>query len=103
MATLGLSIDNSDRKRHKAEKERIAGDVIAGLEERFPGITAQVEMKDLATPISWERYTGNWRDAYMAGQWVNPGGGMPTALMSGDHTVQLIRRKDRKRFVTSTP
>jgi phytoene dehydrogenase-like protein len=115
-------------ERYKAEKERIANDVIAGLEQRFPGITKQVEMRDVATPITWERYTGNWRGSYegwmfsiesimssmrktlpgldnfyMAGQWVNPGGGMPTAATSGNHTIQLICKKDKRRFITTKP
>lgn len=113
-------------ERYKAEKARICNDVIAGLEQRFPGITGQVEMCDVATPLTWERYTGNWRGAYegwqlskesftstmkktlpgldnfyMAGQWVNPGGGMPTAAVSGRHTIQMICKKDKKKFVTS--
>ena len=113
---------------YEAEKGKIADDVVAGLEERFPGITRQIEMRDVATPITWERYTGNWRGAYegwmfdsknlmsgmkktlpgldrfyMAGQWVNPGGGMPTAVMSGNHTIQLICRKDHRKFVTEKP
>ena len=112
-----------DAKQYRAEKERIARDVIAGLEERFPGITSHVEMTDVATPVTWERYTGNWRGAYegwmfdedsfassmkktlpglerfyMAGQWVNPGGGIPTAVMSGNHTIQLICRADGRKF-----
>ncbi len=113
---------------YKAEKERLADDVIAGLEQRFPGITGQIEMRDIATPVTWERYTGNWRGAYegwmfntenlmssmkktlpgldkfyMAGQWVNPGGGMPTAAMSGSHTIQLICKRDKKKFVNRKP
>ena len=113
---------------YRAEKEKVADDVIAGLEERFPGITTQIEMRDIATPITWERYTGNWRGAYegwmfdfknlmssmkkalpgldnfyMAGQWVNPGGGRPTAAMSGNHTIQMICEKDGKKFVTTKP
>jgi phytoene dehydrogenase-like protein len=117
-----------DLKRYNAEKERITTDIIAGLEQRFPGITGRVEMTDAATPVTWERYTGNWRGAYegwmfdaesftasmkkslpglgnfyMAGQWVNPGGGIPTAVMSGNHTIQLICRQDRKKFVTAKP
>lgn len=117
-----------DPERYKAEKKRILDAVIAGLEERFPGISAQIEMTDVATPITWERYTGNWRGAYegwmidaaafgssmkktlpgldnfyMAGQWVNPGGGIPTAVMSGNHTIQMICRQDRQPFVTSLP
>jgi phytoene dehydrogenase-like protein len=116
---------HQDPAKYKAEKERIGNDVIAGLEQRFPGITAQVEMRDVATPITWERYTGNWRGAYegwmfgayqtirktlpglgnfyMAGQWVNAGGGMPTAVQSGSHTLQLICKQDGKKFVTSKP
>ena len=119
---------SEEPKRYKAEKKRITADVIAGLEQRFTGITARVEMTDVATPVTWERYTGNWRGSYegwmmdaesftssmkktlpgldkfyMAGQWVNPGGGIPTAVMSGNHTIQLICRKDRKKFITSMP
>jgi phytoene dehydrogenase-like protein len=40
---------------------------------------------------------------YMAGQWVNPGGGMPPAAMSGSHTIQFICKKDQKSFVTLKP
>jgi len=117
-----------DPERYKAEKERIAGEVIDRLDKRFPGLASQVEMRDVATPMTWVRYTGNWRGSYegwmfnaeaftssmrktlpgldnfyMAGQWVNPGGGMPTAAMSGNHTIQLICNKDGRKFVTGTP
>ncbi len=40
---------------------------------------------------------------YMAGQWVEPGGGMPTAAMSGRNVTQLICAKDKKKFVASKP
>jgi phytoene dehydrogenase-like protein len=115
-------------ERYKAEKEQIADKVVALLDKRFPGLAAQVEMRDVATPMTWVRYTGNWRGAYegwmmtpktlmmqlsktlpgldnfyMAGQWVIAGGGMSTAVMSGRHTMQIICSKDKKKFVTSTP
>lgn len=115
-------------KRYKAEKEQIVDTVVALLDKRFPGLAAQVEMRDVATPMTWVRYTGNWKGSYegwmittktlmmqmsktlpgldnfyMAGQWVNPGGGMPTAVMSGQHTIQIICKKDKKKFVASTP
>lgn len=115
-------------ERYKAEKEQIADTVVTLLDKRFPGLAAQVEMRDVATPMTWVRYTGNWKGSYegwmmttkafmmqmsktlpglenfyMAGQWVNPGGGMPTAAMSGRHTIQIICKKDKKEFVTSTP
>jgi phytoene dehydrogenase-like protein len=115
-------------ERYKAEKEQIADLVVDLLDKRFPGLAGQVEMRDVATPMTWVRYTGNWKGSYegwmittktflmqmgktlpgldnfyMAGQWVNPGGGMPTAAMSGRHTIQIICKKDKKRFVTTTP
>jgi phytoene dehydrogenase-like protein len=115
-------------ERYKAEKERIADQVVAALDRRFPGLAAQVEMRDVATPMTWERYTGNWRGSfqgwlettktlrmrmsktlpglknfYMAGQWVEPGGSVPTAAMSGRNVTQIICKQDKKEFVTSTP
>ena len=117
-----------DSERYKAEKERIVDDVIDRLDRRFPGLAEKVEMRDVATPMTWVRYTGNWRGSYegwmfsadalttsmsktlpgldkfyMAGQWVNPGGGMPTAAMSGNHTIQLICKQDKKKFITTKP
>ena len=53
-----------DAARYTAEKERIAVQVISLLDERYPGLAGQVEMQDVATPLTWERYTGNWRGSY---------------------------------------
>jgi len=115
-------------EKYKAEKEQIADIVVALLDKRFPSLAAQVEVRDVATPMTWVRYTGNWKGSYMgwlsttktfmmqmnktlpgldnfymAGQWVNPGGGMNPAVISGNHTIQLICKKDKKEFVTSNP
>jgi phytoene dehydrogenase-like protein len=115
-------------ERYKAEKEQIADQVVALLDQRYPGLAAQVEMRDIATPITWERYTGNWRGSYegwlptaemftthmsktlpglenfyMVGQWVEPGGGLPTAAKSGRDAMQIICKKDKKPFVTTKP
>ncbi|OGO18935.1 MAG: hypothetical protein A2144_13800 [Chloroflexi bacterium RBG_16_50_9] len=115
-------------ERYKEEKERIADQVIARLDQRFPGLTARVAMRDVATPLTWVRYTGNWRGSYegwllhnwnfttrmgkslpgldnfyMAGQWVEPGGGMPAAAMSGRQVIQLICKRDKRPFVAAKP
>jgi phytoene dehydrogenase-like protein len=115
-------------ERYKAEKEQIAEQVIGALDRRFPGLAAKVEMRDVATPLTWERYTANWRGSYegwlprpgdftkrmsktlpgldnfyMAGQWVEPGGGLPTAAMSGRNVMQIICKKDKRPFVTAKP
>ena len=115
-------------ERYKAEKEAIASQVIDRLDKRYPGFAGQVEAIDVATPMTWVRYTGNWKGSYegwllqgadfnlhmsktmpglenfyMAGQWVEPGGGMPTAAMSGRNVTQLICHKDKKKFVATKP
>jgi phytoene dehydrogenase-like protein len=117
-----------DPERYQMEKDQIVYQVISRLDKRFPGFASKVEATDVATPLTWERYTGNWRGSYegwllkemnlstrmsktlpgldnfyMTGQWVEPGGGMPTAVMSGRNVTQLICRKDKKRFVSSKP
>jgi len=119
---------SEDPERYRAEKERIADDLVAVLDKRFPGLAQQVEIRDVATPITWVRYTGNWRGSYegwltnadtfnlrmsktlpglenfyMVGQWVEPGGGLPPAAMSGRNVTQILCKRDGNRFVTSTP
>lgn len=114
-----------DRHRYEDEKARIAGTVIALLEERFPGISSQVEMTDVATSLTTERYTGNWqglqpwmpsgvgltamtrgftrtlpglRNFHMAGHWAEALVGISTAAISGRKAVQRICKEDGKRF-----
>jgi len=115
-----------DKTTYNRKKEEIAGRVIEVLDQRFPGISSQVEMINVATPMTFERYTGNWkgsfegwlitpananvlmkpmsqslpglRNFYMCGQWVEPGGGLPTGIMSGRRLIKNLCREDRKKF-----
>jgi phytoene dehydrogenase-like protein len=113
-------------EKYKAEKNRIAEEVLELLEKRFGNVRLKVEMTDVSTPATFMRYTNNWRgsfegwlwtsrvgfggmrktlpgleDFYMAGHWVEPGGGLPTALRSGRNAAQMICKKDKKKFTTS--
>ncbi len=117
-----------ERLRYEAEKERISAEILNRLESHYPGISSQVEMADVATPYTWWRYTRNHRGAYegwiptpeainsrvkktlpglsnfyMAGQWVSPGGGVPTCLYSGRHVVQILCHRDGKTFLPGLP
>ena len=40
---------------------------------------------------------------YMVGQWVEPGGGLPTVAASGRSVIQMICKRDRKPFVAEAP
>jgi phytoene dehydrogenase-like protein len=121
-----------DHERYDAEKKDIAIKVIAQLDKRFPGFAGQVEAVDVATPMTYERYTGNWQgsmegwlpttktmgmmmgkgmdktlpgleDFYMVGQWVEPGGGLPPAATSGRGVIQTICKQDNRKFVALVP
>jgi len=113
-------------RRYDRTKTAVADEVLSILEGHIPGISEQVEMRDVATPYTFWRFARSYRGAYegflptpealreripkmlpglegfyMAGQWVEPGGGVPPALMSGKHVVQLICREDEKSFRSS--
>jgi len=119
---------HADAERYAAVKQRLADEALSRLSAMFPGIEAQVEMTDVATPYTTWRYTRNHRGAYMgwlptpktimsmiprtvpgldsflmAGQWVSPGGGVPTCLFSGRHAVQILCHRDGKAFRTELP
>lgn len=113
--------DGQNREEYDAEKQRIALEVIDRLEEVIPGIKDAVEMADVATPLTFERYTGNWQGSfegwmptpkammkrmsktlpglnhfYMAGQWVQAGGGLPSGVMTGKEVIGLIAKEVSK-------
>ncbi|MHB1651503.1 MAG: phytoene desaturase family protein [Desulfitobacteriaceae bacterium] len=113
---------------YQTEKENILAHVVSALEQRFPGMKDQIEVADVATPLTYERYTGNWQGSmegwlittktmrkripktlpglknfYMIGQWVQPGGGLPPAAKSGRDILKMICKRDGRKFCTSTP
>src|SRR5579872_154204 len=101
--------DNGDKAAYIAEKERMAAILIKQAERTLlPGLSKAIEVKEVATPLTNRRYTGNYRGAiygwdqtldnsgmrrlpqttpirnlYLAGAWTNPGGGYPAVMMSG--------------------
>jgi phytoene dehydrogenase-like protein len=111
------ALREADRGRYAAEKERLARAVIAALDGRFGDVACKVEASDVSTPATVVRYTRNWRgsfegwlltpetgfrqlkqtlpglgDFWMAGHWVSPGGGLPSALLTGRNAAQLMCR-----------
>ncbi|HNS51253.1 MAG TPA: NAD(P)/FAD-dependent oxidoreductase [Anaerolineae bacterium] len=113
------TLRGQDPALYRAEKRRVAGEILDRLEVLYPGLSGQVEVSDVATPYTTWRYTRNHEGAwegwlmtaqamrtsiertlpglerlYLAGQWVMPGGGVPPVLYSGRHAVQLLCRDD---------
>ena len=111
-------------ERYGEEKQRVAESVIGLLEKRFPGLRQQIEVVDVATPITTLRITGNghgyrspasamprtlftgWRlsqtlpglrNFYMVGQWAGIGG-VPMVAAMGRDVARAICRHDRRIF-----
>jgi len=115
------------RRIYDTEQSQVSDITIDFLEKIYPGIKQDIEFVDEATPLSYERYTGNWMGSttgwlltketfplmltgipkslpglekfYMAGQWVEPGGTVSLAAASGKNAIQLICDELRKPFL----
>lgn len=99
---------------YQQEKDLAAHHLLSVIDRYLPGTQSSVQVVDLATPLTFWRNARAWRGAfegwlptsnafehvrkelsglggfYMAGQWVEPGGGVPMAVMSGRHVVEIM-------------
>jgi len=107
-----------DKKMEREKfKEDIADDLLFKLEKRIPGISEKIVIKNMATPLTIERYTFNSRGAFYgwmqspgqtytnffpaksfikglfhAGHWTSPGGGIVAVALSGINVAKKILR-----------
>jgi phytoene dehydrogenase-like protein len=110
--------------QYAQEKQRIAEAVIAAVTAQMPEAEGQIEAWDVATPLTYERYCGNWKGSWMteikpdmkfkpyppvirdlegvyfAGQRMMPPGGLPAALMTARTAVQHLCRDTGTVFVS---
>jgi phytoene dehydrogenase-like protein len=111
-----------------AEKHRIAESVINILARSVPEVRQAIEVIDVSTPATVIRYTGNWqgsmegwlltpatgyqqlpnsvpglRKFLMVGQWIMPGGGLPSGLLTARSAIQAVCRQDRIPFAARQP
>ncbi|WDV44633.1 NAD(P)-binding protein [Clostridiaceae bacterium M8S5] len=117
---------SKDRQAYKDEKDKIANIVIKQLETVYPNIREKIEVIDVSTPVTIERYTKNYKGSimgwiatsevdvwskqvginipgldnfYMIGQWVSYGGLIRVACC-GRYAIQTQCSKDNKKFRT---
>jgi phytoene dehydrogenase-like protein len=120
----------ADKAAYRAAKAEVLAEVVAILDRQFPGLAAAVVQSDVATPATYHRYTGSYRGSYMtwimtpvttrkfrlipktipglegfyqAGMWVMAPGGLPTAAKTARDVVQLMCRRDGKKFRAAMP
>ncbi len=120
-----VNLHNGDPVSYANKKQEVAMKVIEILERRLPGLRNDIEVIDVSTPVSVIRHTGNWKGSMegfqltpqpgfrplsntlpklknlmMVGQWVMPGGGLPSGLMTGRRCVQEICKAEQQTFRT---
>ena len=108
---------------YEVEKQKLADAVIEALTVQIPEVDGHIEVCDIATPLTYERYCGNWKGSWMteltpsmkmkeypsvikglsglyfAGQRIMPPGGLPVALTSGRTAVQYLCRDTNTIFI----
>ncbi len=108
-----------DNPQAYKEAKQKAGEIAVSRAEAFlPQIKGKVEVVDVATPVTFERYTANregaiqgWKmtpkltrrmnlpvaptsvpNLFLAGQWATAGGGIPPCISIGAKAAALIHR-----------
>jgi phytoene dehydrogenase-like protein len=111
-----------DQGVYAQRKEELAEDVLNRLEEQFPLIRGNAVVRDVATPLTYERFCGTFHgswmtktpagqprrtysykaktmdNVYFAGQRVMAPGGMPVALATGRTAAQYLCRDFNRVF-----
>ncbi len=123
-----VHLQQQDSAGYLVEKHRIAETVIAILERSVPEVRRAIEVIDVSTPATVIHYTGNWkgsmegwlltpttgyqqlrntlpglRQFLMVGQWIMPGGGLPSGLLTARSAMQAVCRHDRTPFAVRQP
>ena len=119
-----VNLQQHDPAQYQAQKDCIVEAVTAILEKSVPGVRQAIEVIDVSTPATVIRHTGNWKGSYegwlltpglgyrplrmtlpglrqfiMVGQWVMPGGGLPSGLMTARSAIKTICKQDRVPFM----
>ena len=106
-----------DEGRYEEEKHILAGQISRVICKKFPQAEGNIEVIDIATPLTYERYTGayhgswmkivgvgdtmknypgfssNVNSLYFAGHRLMSVGGMPVAVDSGRRAAQMVCRQ----------
>ena len=112
-----------NKDEYYQEKERLGKLVSSLIEKQLPYLNGKIKVLDVATPMTYKRYTNNTRGAYMgyllrhdkpgfvhsnkcriknlylSSQWMQSPGGLPLALSQGRFAIQRICRKNNLSYI----
>ena len=114
--------DGKRTEEYKQIKEKVADQLIANVEKIIPGLSAKIEMKITASPLTYYRYTmnsggatGGWskhidrtfgrgvkgymnvfspvKNLYLCGHWTSVLGGAPIGMTTGRMVAAIVNTK----------
>ena len=110
-----------NKGKYKDTKENIAKEILKRIEEKFPQYNGKLEVLDVWTPVTYNRYCNTYYGSYMsfimtkyganttfkgsikdlenvfiASQWLMGPGGLPVAAAMGKFSIQRILKKEKK-------
>jgi len=112
-----------DDGTYEKEKQNLAEQISKAIYKKFPHTEGKIEVIDIATPLTYERYTGayhgswmsicaagdkmkqysgeckNTKGLYFAGQRIMSPGGLPVAVFTGRQAAQMVCRQFDVMFV----
>lgn len=111
---------------YKAEKARVAEELIKIISERYPDLDGKLEAIDVITPCTYERYLNTRHGSFqgfvhtakgkalmqkgvidglkgfiLSGQCIFQSGGLPPAVITGKFAAQRICKADHVKFQTA--
>jgi phytoene dehydrogenase-like protein len=114
-----IDLYRNDREEYEKAKNDFAAKVINILDVKPGGLKEFIEVTDVATPATFNRYTNNWKGSiqgwlpgknimasshvkyelpglknfFYASHWSLPGGGLPVAVKTASDLAQVIAKR----------
>ncbi|MCR4562773.1 MAG: NAD(P)/FAD-dependent oxidoreductase [Bacilli bacterium] len=111
------------KEEYKKAKNELGLKIMKYVQEYFEIPEDKIELIDVTTPLTYERYCNAYRGSYMAfvttgkskglmkkgllkglknfalaGQWIMPPGGLPIALFSGKYAAMRVCKMNNQKF-----
>jgi len=123
-ADFWIDLREKDYHEYLKLKKDFADQIIGAADERLPGLRSNIEVVDIATPATFQRYTHNWKGSvqgwlpgeniisrspvktvlpglknfFFTGHWTIPGGGLPVAIKSARDVAKIICHQEKIPF-----
>jgi len=115
--TYGFWKKAMEEGRYREEKQALADQISRALCRKYPQLEGKIDVIDIATPLTYERFTGSYhgswmtmlykgdkfkaypgycksvRNLYFAGHRIIPPGGLPMAADTGRRAAQMVCRQ----------